>query len=285
MRVLVTGSAGLIGRAVVAELARAGHETVGFDRADTPRHEIGSRSFPAHAASLAPCAAVVHCAAVLPSEPLDTRLGLANCVGTQQVLALATDWRVSRFVFISSIGVIGRPRILPVTEEHPLAPPTPYHASKLFGELAVAASGLPAAILRLTAPIGTGMPPTRLLSLFIRHALEGRPLPVDGAGTRRQNYVDVRDVAAAVRLCLDRTATGVFNIAGPAAISNRELAQVCVRALGSTSTVIASGRPDPEDDVSWDIAIDRAREQLGYEPTRALEDSIAAIAAGLPKGD
>jgi UDP-glucose 4-epimerase len=202
-------------------------------------------------------------------------------------LKLARIWDVNSFVYISSIGVIGIPRQLPITEEHPADPPTAYHASKVFGEqLAKLAGrqGLTNAILRLSSPVGPGMAPNRILSVFVRRALAKLPLQLAGHGTRRQNYVDVRDVAAAVELCLQKRVTGTFNIAGKDSVSNRELAEICIRTLASPSAIIHTGRPDPEEGVVWEVSIAKAKETFGYQPCYGIEESIRSVGAGYAAG-
>jgi len=229
-----------------------------------------------------PCEAIVHAAAALSGAAHDPEIPAVNCLGTQRVLWLAEHWRCRRFVFTSSIQVVGRPRVLPIDEEHPLDPQTEYHASKLFGERLVALAagrGIMATSLRLTSPVGPGMPGGRIFSVFVQRALAGLPLEVAGSGSRRQDYVDVRDVADAVALAIDRGASGLLNVGSGRAVSNRELAERCAERLGGGSPVQLSGEPDAEEGVSWEVAIDRASTVLGYAPSRSLEDSIRDVAA------
>jgi UDP-glucose 4-epimerase len=200
------------------------------------------------------------------------------------MLALAARWQVSSFVYLSSVPVIGLPRELPITEEHPVQPPTAYHASKLFGEhlCSVArAAGTPTVGLRLTAPVGPGMPDGRILPVFVRRALAGEPLELAGEGTRGQDYVDVRDIAAAVEAAIEAEPSGVLNIASGTCTTNLELAHSCVEVLGSASDVLLSGRPDPEDGVRWEVSIERAAASIDYRPSHSLKDSITAVAEEL----
>lgn len=290
MRVLVTGASGHVGGAIAIALERDGHEVVGLARHPGPVPGVygrldGNLADPAAsrriADQVARCDAVVHAAASLAHDPHDSSVALVNCLGTQQVVALAERWDVRSLVYVSSVPVIGRPVELPVTEDHPVDPPTAYHASKLFGERLVALAarrGLAAVSLRLTSPVGPGMPAGRILSAFVAAALEGAPLRVAGRGTRRQDYVDVRDVATATATALERRVTGTLNIAAGVSVSNRELADRVVAALGSRSAVETAGGSDPEDDVAWEVSIARATQGLGYAPARSLEDSVRAVA-------
>jgi UDP-glucose 4-epimerase len=209
---------------------------------------------------------------------------LTNCVGTQQVLELAHTWGVRRFVFLSSLPVIGRPLRLPVGEDHPTAPGTAYHASKLFGEQLVRLAegrGIEGTSLRLTSVVGAGMPRERIVATFVARALAGDPLEVHGQGTRRQDYVDARDVAACVAAALTSQATGLFNVGAGTAISNHELARLCVEVLSSPSPVLTGGVMDDEEGLDWEVSIERARTQLGYSPAHELASSIRAVVDGL----
>jgi len=290
VRVLVTGASGHVGGAVVDRLAADGHEVVAVSRRGR-RHGGSVHVLPADIAdprTLArisaerPCDAIVHAAAVLGGAPWDSEISRVNCLGVQRVLALAERWGCPRFVFTSSIQVIGRPRIVPVDERHPLEPLTAYHASKLFGErmVAIAAGrGIMSSSLRLTSPVGPGMVGARIFSVFVRRARAGLSLDVAGAGSRGQDYVDVRDVADAVALAIQRGLTGVCNVGSGRTVSNRQLAERCVELLGARSELRIGGVPDAEEGVSWEVSIARASAKLGYAPRRSLEDSIRDLAS------
>ena len=293
MRVLVTGAGGHVGAAVAERLVAGRHDVVALSRRRSPvaaaqvvRADIAERREVERLADEPPCEAIVHAAAAIGSDPSDSEITRANCLGTQHVLWLAERWSCRQFVFTSSIQVVGRPRAVPIDEEHALDPPTAYHATKLFGERLVALAGrrgMAASTLRLTAPIGPGMADGRILSVFVRRALAGAPLDVAGSGTRRQDYVDVRDVADAVALALDGAPVGVLNVGSGRAVSNRELAERCVRALGSASEVRLGATTDTEEGVSWEVSIARASGALGYAPRRSLEDSIVDLATAMTR--
>jgi UDP-glucose 4-epimerase len=211
-------------------------------------------------------------------------VSLTNGLGTQQVLELATRWRVRSFVYLSSVPVIGLPDQLPITETHPLDPPTAYHASKVFGERLVNLArreGLPALTLRLTSPVGPGTPDGRIAAVFVRRALDGEPLEVFGQGTRAQDYVDVRDVASAVLGSIIEPEGGLLNIASGSCVTNVRLAQCCLETLGSASQINFIDRPDPQEGLRWEVSIAKARLMIGYEPRHSLTDSINAIAEGI----
>jgi nucleoside-diphosphate-sugar epimerase len=291
MRVLVTGASGHVGGAIARHLVEVGDEVFGLSRrpgriaglAGALELDLGSETAAEQVARQVPaCAAIVHAAASLEKQLDAPAIALVNVLGTQQMVRLAQRWDTAQIVFISGVPVIGRPQDLPVTEEHPTDPPTAYHASKLFGETLMQLAGRrgqSTVSLRLTSPVGPGMPADRILSVFVRRALEGEPLLLAGRGTRRQDYVDVRDVAAAVASCLRERVSGLFNIAAGASTSNLELAEKCRCLPGSSSAIHFTGVDDPDEGVNWDVSITEASRRFGYRPQFSLDQSIHAVAA------
>jgi len=297
MRVLVTGARGCVGRAIVTHLAASGFEITGLDlrpgqsptRMQLIQANISSEDFTDQLkVQLPPCDAIVHAASCLGKNLYSASISLTNCLGTQQVLKLSSMWNAKNFIYFSGVHVIGIPKQLPITEEHPTFPLTAYHASKLYGEHLVRLAGNDSLIttsLRLTAPVGPGMSSQRILSVFIKRALANEPIKIAGRGTRQQNYVDVRDVAIAVKKCLLENVSGLFNIGSDKCISNLDLAQRCVRCLGSASSIDFSGEPDPEEGIVWDVSIAKAANQFGYRPLFTIEDSIKMLASEYENSD
>lgn len=292
MRVFVTGVTGQVGRGIAAHLADQGCHVTGMSRRFRPvpglsQHVeacLGSENaVDLVREALQPCEAIVHTAAAMSHDNYDPSIALTNCLGTQQVIKLGSMWSASQLVFISSIQVIGRPQQHPITEEHPTQPATAYHASKLYGEQLMRlaeGSGCRAASLRITSPSGPGTPENRILSVFVARAAAGALLQVLGQGTRKQNYVDVRDLALAVESCLTRRASGIYNVAAAESISNYELAQTCIAELSSSSGVEFVGKPDPEEGTVWEVSVAKAFRDLGYRPRLTIRDSIQAVAVG-----
>jgi nucleoside-diphosphate-sugar epimerase len=288
MRILVTGASGHVGGTIATRLLGCGHEVAGLGRRQVPDPRFSDAlafdiARPGLASTVAAetkrCEAIVHAAATLDRDPFAASVTLTNGFGTQQIVELASRWEVASLVYISSLPAIGRPSELPVTEQHPTRPLTAYHASKLYGEHLVALGSQPGVSLRITAPVGPGMPDDTIMPVLIRRALTGEPLLLHGHGSRAQDYVDLRDVAAAVSACIEHRASGPLNIASGRCISNLELARTCTSVLGSDSEVAFSGSPDPDDDVRWEVSIERAATTIGYRPRHTLEESIAAVAA------
>lgn len=293
VRILVTGSSGLVGRAIVARLTSQGHQVVGLHRGQARSSEepqgtifVDVRDRDALLARLdrlGSVDAVVHAAAAMDLSLYSAEVPTTNVLGLQNLLRGCSQIGCSRFVYLSSLTVIGKPVTAPITEDHPTRPGTTYHATKLFGEHLVdlaGTCGIETFSLRITAPVGCGMPTQRLLSTLVRNAMDGRDLELKGRGTRQQDYIDTRDVASAVSACLMSEEMGLFNIGSGVPISNRSLAEICTKVLGSSSNIRLNGEPDPADMEEWVVSIEKARRLLNFTPAHTIEESIRAVADG-----
>lgn len=288
MKVLLTGGSGFVGGAIARELIGAGHEVVSVSRrqpniAGLAAHialDLGNPEHLRELGDLPVCDVIVHAAAQIDMSAVSVAVSAVNATGTHALMTLAWAWDVQQVVYLSSVPVIGMPQQLPITEGHPTQPITAYHASKLYGEhlMGLLPPETGALSLRLTSPVGPGMPNNRIFSVFVNRAQANEPLQLVGKGTRRQNYVDVRDVAALVAANLGEPHRGVFNVAGAQSISNAELAYLCVEVLASSSEVVFLDKPDAQDHVVWEVAIEKAGAGLGYRPRYDLPDSIRAVA-------
>lgn len=291
MRVLVTGGTGLIGSAICEHLVNMGNEVIclNLNKNSQLTHatmlysnlDVGKQTFSEEAfAMIDPCSVIIHAAANKHYGLYEPSIIAANCLGTQQLLKLAQMWNAKNFIFISSVPVIGKPKEIPITESHPTDPPSAYHASKLFGEHLVTLAQtdkMQTVSLRIPSPIGANFRAKTIVYAFIENALRGSPIELYGKGSRRQNYVDVRDIATAVHACISRNAAGIFNIANSETISNLELAETCIDVLKSQTKITFINKADPEDEVTWDISIRKAQEELGYQPRYKIQDSIKSV--------
>lgn len=281
MKVLVTGSQGSVGRYVIRTLLDAGHEVLGLGRKPRQREEpfvyfstdISQQdAVEAVARQSGALDAVVHCAAHISYDDADSQLMLVNAAGTQNIVTLAKQCGAGKVVYLSSIPVIGTPSILPIAEDHPLAPRTMYHVSKLTGEYIVRASGLGYTILRIASPVGPGMSPRTIVPVFLSRCLAQEPLFLHGSGGRIQNYISLLDVARAVLLSLNGE-DGCYHLAGDS-LSNWDLAVLCKKITGSRSEILFSGQPDPEERNRWEVSGEKARAQLGFVPQVGIETSL-----------
>ena len=277
-KLLVTGANGFIGNHFCDHIRKKGIFTVGLGRSKESRscaddylccdlaHDDVMRLVSGSGHSFD---AVVHLATDSRKGEFATESIAANCVGTQRLLDMCRDLKISTFVQLSSLPVIGRPVIHPITEEHPLAPPTIYHTTKVTQEFLAAyaekTDGIRTVSFRLASPVGKNMNPKTIFSVFLRQALAGETMTVFGKGTRKQTYIYVDDVTEAIYRALVTNVHGVFNLTSSVLVSNSELAGKIKSVTGSSSEIIFAG-DDPMDEFVWDTDISKMKNELGFVP-------------------
>jgi UDP-glucose 4-epimerase len=222
--------------------------------------------------------AFFHLGAALPPQAGPELLEI-NAISTARLLEQSADWGEFALVFASSISVIGKPEILPVSETHPVAPNNLYSISKLCAELACEAERKARdrriASLRFTSIYGAGMPTTTILPRFIARALRGDDLCWLGDGARTQNFLHANDAARACLLAAENDARGVFNIGSERAISMRELAEMVQKLTsGCRSALRSLDQPDPQADFRWDIDLVKARRELGFASKVPMAEGV-----------
>ena len=290
MNILLTGSNGFIGSAIAARLH--GHAQIwGLGRQQANCCEaidhyvcadISNGVFLEELRNIH-FDAIVHVAANISMDANKPEVLLDNCMGTYWITRLAKETGCKRLLYISSLPVVGTPHKVngekkpDISETDLPHPETVYHVSKLTGEYLVSLlrkEGIQAASLRIPSPIGVGMSPNTIFSVFLNKALENQDIVLRGAGTRRQNYLDVRDIAEAVFLALTATKLSeCYNIVAAKTIANVDLAQRIICKLNSSSTILFEGE-DASDDVDWKADGNRAQRELGFSQRYSLEDTI-----------
>jgi UDP-glucose 4-epimerase len=191
-----------------------------------------------------------------------------------------------KVVFASTRQIYGRPRYLPVDEQHPVAPVDVNGIDKAAGEayhlLYGQLYGLRVSALRLTNTYGPGMrvrdARQTFLGVWLKSVLRGEQIEVWGDGSQRRDLLYVDDAVRAFLLAAERAeADGeVFNVGVDASISLRELAGLLVALHGAGSYALV---PFPEDRKAIDIGDyftrgEKIRAALGWEPAVGLEDGL-----------
>jgi UDP-glucose 4-epimerase len=278
MRILVTGGAGFVGRHVVCALQDDGHDVAVVDR--VPFN--GSSAVRVVTGDLEDAAvrdeavaegtdAVVHLAAetsVLGSVERPALVHRVNVDVTAALLELCRQRGVEGFVLASTNAVAGNVSGT-LTEDVPLAPLTPYGATKAAGEMLVSgysgAYGLRTPVLRLTNVYGPGMHhKDSFIPRLMRAAAEGTGVQVFGDGLQRRDLVHVRDAASACALAVRDWPSGPVIIGSGRSHTVLELVQTAREATGAPIPVEhVPGKPGEMRAVVVDIA--RARHR-GFEP-------------------
>lgn len=203
-----------------------------------------------------------------------------NVLGTQVLLDAARHFQVERFVHVSTDEVYGS--LGPTgtfTEQTPLAPNSPYAASKAASDLLVRSYhhtfGLPALITRCSNNYGPYQFPEKLIPLFITNLLQDQPVPVYGDGMQVRDWIHVRDHCAAIHRVWRQGKPGeVYNIGGRCEIPNLELTRFLLKALGKPETLIRYVADRPGHDRRYAIDCAKVETELGWAPQIRFADGI-----------
>ena len=194
--------------------------------------------------------------------------------------------RPFRFLHVSTDEVYGTlgPAAPAFTEATPLAPNSPYAASKAGADhlvhAYVATFGLPAVITRCANNYGPYQFPEKLVPLMITRALRDEALPVYGDGLQVRDWIHVEDHARALWTVLTRGVPGlVYNIGGEIQVPNIQIVQTILRHLGKPESLICHVADRAGHDRRYAMYVGRLRTELGWMPRHTLEDGLAATVA------
>jgi dTDP-glucose 4,6-dehydratase len=203
-----------------------------------------------------------------------------NVIGTQILLDAARANRVERFVQVSTdevYGSLGTTGFF--TEETPLAPNSPYAASKAAADLMVRSYvhtfGLPALITRCSNNYGPYQFPEKLIPLFISNLLRNEPVPVYGDGQNVRDWIHVRDHCAGIHAVWKRGRVGeVYNLGGHSERTNLQLTEALLSALEKPRSLIRYVPDRPGHDRRYAIDCAKAERELGWRPSVVFEDGL-----------
>lgn len=281
--VLVTGAAGIVGRAAAAAIAGAGMDVWPLARSGDPALRIDlTTPFEAGLGSIDagrdPPGVILHLAAAVPHDPRypDTQESAAlTRAMDRHVLAAATAWG-AHVVYMSSGSLYEHAGPAFKAPGSPLAARfSPYQQAKRDGEQAFGDIG--ATIFRLSAPVGPGLQAGVVLKRFVDLAKAGAVLEVWGSGSREQDFIHADDVADLLAATAARPAPGIYNCARGEPTTMAVLAHVIVDVVGRGRVRLATdGDPCEGDTRRYSIGATRA--QFGWVPRRALADMIRSVA-------
>jgi UDP-glucuronate decarboxylase len=297
-RVLVTGGAGFLGSHLCDRLIAAGHEVLCVDNLytgtrrniahllDDPafefmRHDI---TFPLYVEvdriyNLACPASPIH----YQHDPIQTTKTSVH--GAINMLGLAKRLNVP-ILQASTSEVYGDPIVHPQNEDYwghvnPVGPRSCYDEGKRCAETLFfdyrRQLGLSIKVARIFNTYGPRMQPDdgRVVSNFIVHALEGRPITIYGDGSQTRSFCYVDDTIEGLIRLMDTPdeVTGPINIGNPGELSVRELAELIVAKTGAKVELEICDLP-ADDPKQRQPDITRARELLGWEPRVSLNDGL-----------
>ncbi|KPJ70940.1 MAG: spore coat protein [Planctomycetes bacterium DG_20] len=205
-----------------------------------------------------------------------------NVVGTQVLLDVARAKGVKRFLQVSTDEVYGSlgPDDAAFTESHPLAPSSPYAASKAGADLLVLAAhhtyGQHALLTRCSNNYGPYQFPEKLIPLMLSNALEDRPLPVYGDGRQVRDWIYTDDHSRAILAVLEGGRPGaVYNIGARSERFNIDVVKAILGELDKPESLVRLVEDRPGHDRRYAIDPTRIETELGWRPEVAFEDGLA----------
>ncbi len=296
MRALVTGGGGFIGSNVASRLLTVGHNVVVLDNFSTGyRVNVESlagaetvdgdvRDGELVARLVRDADVVFHLAASVGNsrsiaDPVDD--AEVNLVGTLRLLeGMRRSDTCRRIVYSSSAGIFGQLKHLPIAEDHPLDPDSPYGVSKLGGEKVCLAYtrlyDLQAVCLRYFNVYGVNQRYDaygNVIPIFVHQLLSGQTLTIFSDGEQTRDFVNVADVAEANLRAAAADASGAFNIASGKSITINGLVDLLAEVSGLTPKLEYG--PPRKGDVRDSLAdVSAARDTLGWAPNVGLREGL-----------
>ncbi len=300
-RALVTGGAGFIGSNLVAALTRQNRDVTVLDnlltghRSNLEQHraalfiEGDVRDPNAVREAVRGCDVVFHLAASVGNKrSIDFPIEDAevNVLGTVRVLEAARQAGVRKIVVSSSAGIFGELMTLPIREDHPVEPDTPYGATKLCEEkLALAYAKLyaiEAICLRYFNVFGPNQrfdAYGNVIPIFLFKMLREEALTIHGDGEQTRDFIYVDDVVRANLLAAGTVGvSGAFNIGSGSRITINRLVATLTEVSG-VDPIVRRGPPRPGDVRDSLADISAARQAFGFDPSSDIKAGLATYCA------
>ncbi|MBC7339110.1 MAG: dTDP-glucose 4,6-dehydratase [Firmicutes bacterium] len=207
-----------------------------------------------------------------------------NVLGTQVLLDAARSHGVVLLVQVSTDEVYGSLEECepPFTEDSPLAPNSPYAASKAAADMLARAwwntYRVPVIITRCCNNFGPYQFPEKLIPLVITNAIQDLPIPVYGDGRNIRDWIHVEDHCRAIAAVIERGSPGeIYNIGAGCEVRNIDLVRRILLLLGKSESLIQFVSDRPGHDRRYAIDASRIRRELGWVPTRPLAEALPEV--------
>ena len=207
-----------------------------------------------------------------------------NVLGTHSMLQASLNANIKQFLHVSTDEVYGSISEGSWDEQEPLLPNSPYAASKASSDL-IARSffvthGLDVRITRCSNNFGIYQFPEKVIPLFITNLMEGKKVPLYGDGLNVRDWLHVDDHCRGIQLVVDKGRAGqIYNIGGGTELSNIDLTNMIIAAMGATTASIEPVEDRKAHDRRYSVDITKIHNELGYAPQCTLHDTLSNIVA------
>ncbi|MFE9189917.1 dTDP-glucose 4,6-dehydratase [Micromonospora sp. NPDC007208] len=203
-----------------------------------------------------------------------------NVLGTQTLLDAALRHGTGRFVHVSTDEVYGSIDEGSWTETWPLAPNSPYSASKAGSDLLALSyhrtHGMDVVVTRCSNNYGPYQFPEKVIPLFVSNLLDGGTVPLYGDGGNIRDWLHVHDHCRGIALVQQKGRAGeVYNIGGGTELTNKELTGLLLDACGAGWDRVVPVTDRKGHDRRYSLDITKISEELGYQPSITLEQGLA----------
>jgi len=283
MKALVTGGAGFIGSNIVHLLVEAGHQVVVLDNL-LSGYRCNLDPFPGVAfiegdvrdakaldEAVADVQVIFHLAASVGNKrsiehPItDSEI---NVIGTLRVLEAAHRHGVRKVVYSSSAGIFGQLKTLPISENHPVEPDSPY--AKLYPPLEC----ICLRYFNVYGPNQRFDAYGNVIPIFVFRTLRGEPITIFGDGEQTRDFINVRDVVQAnLKAAFAMGMSGAFNIGSGSRITINNLVER-LRLAGSLNPTVTYGPPRAGDVRDSLADIGAAQRAFGFQPDIEISEGI-----------
>jgi len=294
MRILITGGAGFIGSYIAEFFINRGDEVVILDnlssgkKENMPKNAVfvnGSVTNKENVKKAIKGADYVFHLAAMVSVPLSFEKPeeclKINSYGTKNILEESLKNKVRKVIFSSSAAIYGDNLNVPLKEDEPYFPLSPYAESKVEGEklcLKYSKKGLKTCALRYFNVYGKRQDPkspySGVITLFIDKAKRGEDIIIYGDGSQTRDFVHVSDIVSANVLAMDK-GEGIFNVATGKEITINSLAKEIIKISKSKSKIIyKKGR---DGDIKQSLADIIKIKRLGFNPKINLKKGLKLL--------
>jgi len=203
-----------------------------------------------------------------------------NVLGTQTLLDAALRHGTGRFVHVSTDEVYGSISDGSWTEDWPLAPNSPYAASKAGSDLLALAyhrtHGMDVVVTRCSNNYGPYQFPEKVVPLFVSNLLDGGTVPLYGDGGNIRDWLHVHDHCRGIALVAQKGRGGeVYHIGGGTELTNKELTGLLLDACGADWDRVVPVADRKGHDRRYSLDITKIKQELGYAPSIDLADGLA----------
>ncbi|SCG50303.1 dTDP-glucose 4,6-dehydratase [Micromonospora zamorensis] len=203
-----------------------------------------------------------------------------NVLGTQTLLDAALRHQTGRFVHVSTDEVYGSIDEGSWTETWPLAPNSPYSASKAGSDLLALSyhrtHGMDVVVTRCSNNYGPYQFPEKVIPLFVSNLLDGGTVPLYGDGANIRDWLHVHDHCRGIAMVQQKGRAGeVYNIGGGTELTNKELTGLLLDACGAGWDRVVPVTDRKGHDRRYSLDISKISEELGYTPSITLDQGLA----------